>query len=120
MISADILETLSKGQQVECVISEDDLTISWVTILRIFPSRVTGIKIGQSIKPNAQYVIKWIEMSKQLYNAYLNGNDVTANDGEIVEREFADDEHELASILSRRLSDLHHLVPRRKNQVRLP
>jgi hypothetical protein len=120
MIPHSILIALSRGQQIEAFLASEYERIAWVSIIQLFPNKVPGIKFGQAIKPNAKYVVKWLEMTQSLYQAYLQGEDVTANDAEKVERELADNEDELYDILSQKLHSMELLLPRSQNRTRLP
>ncbi len=94
---------------------------AWVVIRKIYVNPLGyGPKFGEKIKPNAQYIVQWLEMSERLYNAYLQGSDVTANDAEKLVLELVDDEGELEQLLLNRLSDLSKLVPRPKNPIKYP
>ena len=118
-----ILDALKKAERVEASMqSPGENTIAWVAINKIFPSSDPDTpKFGQSIKPNATYMIRWVEMSKSHYEAYLRGSDVGINsEASKLDVELADDDAELERILVTRLDNLDKLVPRSKNPVRYP
>lgn len=122
-IRPDILQALDKAQAVEAPMQptlEDHL--AWVNIRRLFPStNPEHPTLGQNIKPNAKYVIRWIEMSKIRCQAYLDGSDIGVNsEATRLELEFAEDETELEQLLSARLKDLRTLTLRSKSAIRYP
>jgi len=122
-IANHILDALEKAEHVEAPMQpSSENTIAWVVVNKLFPSRNPNRpKFGQSIKPNATYLIRWVEMTKSHYEAYLRGSDVGINtEASKLDVELADDAAELEQILLTRLDDLSRLVPRSKNPVRYP
>ncbi len=122
-IRPEVLQALDKTQDVEAPLPatlEDHL--AWVNIRRRFPStNPDHPTLGHNIKPNAKYVIRWIEMSKVCCQAYLEGSDIGVNsDATHLELEYADDEAELEQLLATRLKDLNALTLRSKSPIHYP